>query len=128
MIMLIYVTVWIIYKQVDITIFIHKIVDKYYVLYHIIDTNYGECMINFLKYRTFSAIFSCLILLTCVSAYVYNYSAYGSGFNYSVDFTGGTQVLVEFDKSVTVSALTQALEKEYQGVLIREFSGEAVIP
>jgi preprotein translocase subunit SecF len=84
-------------------------------------------MINFLKYRTFSAIFSCLILLTCVSAYVYNYSAYGSGFNYSVDFTGGTQVLVEFDKSVTVSALTQALEKEYQGVLIREFSDKEFI-
>ena len=52
-------------------------------------------MIDFLKYKYFCALFSLLILVAGVSAYVYK-----GGFDYSVEFTGGTQVLMRFSEPV----------------------------
>lgn len=84
-------------------------------------------MIDFLKYRPFSLFFSILLFLTFIGSATYNYIYYDSAFNYSVDFTGGTQVLVEFDKPVTGTQISTILDGIYQGVITREFSDKEFI-
>ena len=59
--------------------------------------------IDFLKYRFFAAFFSCALLAAGVAGYVYH-----GGFSYSVDFTGGTQVLFKFNKPVGSEQLKTA--------------------
>jgi len=80
--------------------------------------------IDFLKYRYASAVFSALIFLSLIGAYVYKYQTRnGEPFNYSVDFTGGIQVQFRFEKPVTGEQLIKILEgKGWSGVAVREFS------
>lgn len=84
-------------------------------------------MIDFLKYRPWSILFSVLLLSTFVGTYIYNTVQYGSAFNYSVDFTGGTQVLAEFKKPVSGAQINTILDSIYQGVVTREFSNKEFI-
>ncbi len=80
-------------------------------------------MIDFLKYRTACLIFSVLIFVTFIGACVYKYQTTGRIFNYSVDFTGGTQVLFGFSKPVVSSEISSILNKNgWTGATIREFS------
>ncbi len=80
-------------------------------------------MINFLKYRTVCGIFSFLFLLASLGVYVYRWQTRGYTFVYSVDFTGGTQVLLKFDKPVSVCHLKDILEKNgWKNPITREFS------
>ncbi|MCL4361659.1 protein translocase subunit SecF [Candidatus Dependentiae bacterium] len=80
-------------------------------------------MIDFLKYRSLCAAFSVLIFTTFIGTYIYKYQQRGHAFNYSVDFTGGTQVLFGFSKPVSSCQITNALEKGgFRGVSTREFS------
>ena len=75
-------------------------------------------MFNVLRYRTFSGIWFLFVLAAAVSGYIYR-----GGFRYSVDFTGGTQVLLRFSEGTTSAAVKDALEgASYRGVTIREFS------
>lgn len=75
-------------------------------------------MIDFLKYKYLCALFSLLILVAGVSAYVYK-----GGFDYSVEFTGGTQVLMRFSEPVDSNKIKDVLkDKGFQGVDLREFS------
>ncbi|MDR3645913.1 MAG: protein translocase subunit SecF [Candidatus Babeliales bacterium] len=75
-------------------------------------------MIDFLKYRYFCALFSLLILVAGISAYVYK-----GGFDYSVEFTGGTQVLMRFSEPIDSNKIKDVLkDKGFQGVDLREFS------
>jgi preprotein translocase subunit SecF len=81
--------------------------------------------IDFLKYRYLSAFFSVLILGTFFGTYFYkkNTTVDGHTFNYSVDFTGGIQVLVSFNKPVHGEKLVQILDaKGWPGSVTREFS------
>ncbi len=84
-------------------------------------------MIDFLKYRPWSILFSVLLLSTFVGTYIYNTVQYESAFNYSVDFTGGTQVLAEFKKPVSGAQINTILDSIYQGVVTREFSNKEFI-
>lgn len=79
-------------------------------------------MIDFLKYRYICFGFFLLVLGAAVGGYWYNYQKSGSGFNYSVDFTGGTQVLVKFTKPVAAEKIHHTLEKndKFKGIEIRE--------
>lgn len=96
-------------------------------------------MINFLKYRTVTALSSlCLIIVFGIVA-VYKHQTRGSVYVYSVDFTGGTQVLFEFDnptesawvRQVIVDAgLTSANTREFSSnevlVRVKEFESDDV--
>lgn len=52
-------------------------------------------MIQFIKYRMWVAISSVLFLGAFFFSAMYQYSQYGRAFLYSIDFTGGTQVLLK---------------------------------
>ncbi len=81
--------------------------------------------IDFLKYRYVSAALSLLIIATFVGAYFYRKytSPDHHTFNYSVDFTGGIQLLLSFNKPVQGEKLVHILdEKGWPGSVTREFS------
>lgn len=81
--------------------------------------------IDFLKYRYVSAALSVLILGSFIGAYFYKKYTTSDGhtFNYSVDFTGGIQLLLSFNKPVQGEKLVHILdEKGWPGSVTREFS------
>jgi preprotein translocase subunit SecF len=80
-------------------------------------------MINFLKYRLMCGLFSVLFLVTSLGVYFYKWHTRGYTFVYSVDFTGGTQVLLKFQKPVNAAQLKDILEKNgWKNPMTREFS------
>jgi preprotein translocase subunit SecF len=80
-------------------------------------------MINFLRYRLVCGIFSILFLAASLGVYIYKWQTRGYTFVYSVDFTGGTQILLKFDKAVSVCHLKDILEKSgWKNPITREFS------
>ena len=64
-------------------------------------------MINFLKYRGITALTSVALIVAFGVVAVYRYQTRGTVFTYSVDFTGGTQVLFKFDTQVDNAAVRQ---------------------
>lgn len=85
-------------------------------------------MIDFLKYRPFYAAFSAIIFTVFIGALVYKHYTRGETFVYSVDFTGGTQVVFGFGKPVSSAEVISVLEKEgYNGVVTREFSEKEIL-
>ncbi|MEX0939780.1 MAG: protein translocase subunit SecF [Candidatus Babeliales bacterium] len=85
-------------------------------------------MIDFLKYRYICASFSLLMILTFAGVFTYKRSTTGQAFTYSVDFTGGTQVLFKFDKPVSSAEIIDTLEKNgWSGAITREFGKNEVL-
>ena len=85
-------------------------------------------MIDFLKYRFVCAIFSCILLLGFAGLYFYRISTRGYAFSYSVDFTGGTQLLFRFSKPVSDAAIKEVLEKNgWHNPVMRDFSNTEVL-
>lgn len=78
-------------------------------------------MINILKYRYPAAFVSLSILLAAGIMCVYRIQTRGHAFSYSVDFTGGTQVLLKFDRSMTAPEISSALDVEWPGAVLRKF-------
>ncbi len=81
--------------------------------------------IDFLKLRYISLIVSTVILGTFFGTYFYKKFTTPDGhtFNYSVDFTGGIQTLLSFDKPVKGTELVSILNKDgWPGSVTREFS------
>src|SRR5438876_1006360 len=75
-------------------------------------------MIDFLKYKYVCALFSLVIFVTAIAAYFYR-----DGFRYSVDFTGGTQVVLRFQSKADSDTIKEILKNQgYKGVDTREFS------
>lgn len=82
-------------------------------------------MIDFLKYRWVSAVFSLIIIATFIGTYTYKYLTNPSHqtFNYSVDFTGGIQALLKFNKPIQTEQLISILDSNgWPGTVGREFS------
>jgi preprotein translocase subunit SecF len=80
-------------------------------------------MINFLKYRLVCGTFSFLFLLASLGVYVYKWQTRGETFKYSIDFTGGTQVMLKFAKPVSICHIKDILEKNgWNNPIAREFS------
>lgn len=79
-------------------------------------------MINFLKYRLVSIVLSSLFIgAGAVGYFHYN------GFRYSVDFTGGTQVLIKTNNPIGSESLKDALSKSgWDDAVIREFGKQEV--
>lgn len=67
---------------------------------------------NFLKYRMPSVVLSVALVLVGVAAYVIK-----GGFRYSVDFTGGTEVRIRFEKPENVANIKKAVHDEWQGTV-----------
>jgi preprotein translocase subunit SecF len=80
-------------------------------------------MINFLKYRFIALIFFVFISVAMVVVGSYRYYTQGHVFSYSIDFTGGTQVLFRFNKPVSGVQLEKILGNNgWAGSVTREFS------
>lgn len=80
-------------------------------------------MINFLKYRWLSAAFSISLFASFIGLFTYRMMTTGEAFNYSVEFTGGTQFLVESQSPVAAEQLKSMLESQgWSGVVVRAFA------
>lgn len=85
-------------------------------------------MIDFLRYRMICALFSLTIFASFIGVYLYKYQQRGEAFLYSVDFTGGTQVLLKFSKPVTGSDIAALVEQQgWTGLAVREFSPTEIL-
>lgn len=85
-------------------------------------------MIDFLRVRYFTAAFSLLMFFSFIGLMVYRYQQRGQVFSYSIDFTGGTQVLLKFDKPVKASDVCCIIENAgWQGAETREFAQDEVL-
>lgn len=86
-------------------------------------------MIDFLKYRYICFGFFLLVLGAAVGGYWYNYQKHGSGFNYSVDFTGGTELRIKFAKLVSAEKIHHILEQDdkFKGIGIHELDNNQVL-
>jgi preprotein translocase subunit SecF len=79
-------------------------------------------MIDFLKYRPISAVISALIFIAFFAG------LYLKKFKYSVDFTGGTQVLFNFSQPIKNSQIIEILESHgFQGAITRDFSDKEIL-
>ncbi|MBP9764713.1 protein translocase subunit SecF [Candidatus Babeliales bacterium] len=67
---------------------------------------------NFLKYSVPSVLFTMVIIGAGVVAYVMK-----GGFRYSVDFAGGTEVRVRFEKPVDTEAIKKVVHDTWQGTV-----------
>jgi preprotein translocase subunit SecF len=85
-------------------------------------------MVNYLKYRYACAAFFMLLVVAGVGGYFYNVNKYGAAFNFSVDFTGGTQVLLRFAQPVGSDSIRSVLSsKGFSGAELREFGANEVL-
>ena len=83
-------------------------------------------MINFIRYRGLSALFSLGIMVAFAGVCAYRIQTRGYAFRYGVDFTGGTQVLLKFSQPTTSSSIKSVLSAAgFDGVDVREFSGSS---
>lgn len=81
--------------------------------------------INFVKYRPFAALFSLILMGAFFMTAWYKYSSTGQVFDYSVDFTGGTQVLLQFSSKPEIDVVRSVFAQHGWGnVILREFSGK----
>lgn len=85
-------------------------------------------MINFLKYRWLYALFSLAILGLFGAAYIHKSQTRGYALIYSVDFTGGIQVLLGFSQPIHSEQVVQILDKAgIQGAVARDFSNTEIL-
>lgn len=78
-------------------------------------------MVDILRYRWISLVVSCTILISAAVLSIYRINTRGYAFSYSVDFTGGTQVLFKFDKPIGVSDIQNGLAQQWPDATIRKF-------
>lgn len=88
-------------------------------------TNYN---INVVKYQKVCAFFSVLFFIAFGGMALYRYKTRGEVFSYSIEFTGGTQVLFKFDKPVSAHKVKDVLQESgWQNAITREFSDTDVL-
>jgi len=84
--------------------------------------------IDFLKYSRFILFCTTLVFAGSAGLALYRAQTRGSAFMYSVDFTGGTQVLLKFENAVSSSQIKNALEaKGWTSVITREFPNNELL-
>ena len=85
-------------------------------------------MIQFMKYRLLTGLCSLVLFGSFLSTILYRYTRHGEVFSYSIDFTGGTQVLLKFEQLVSAEAVQIILvEKGLPGVSVREFANNELL-
>ena len=85
-------------------------------------------MINFLKYRKLTALSSLALIVAFGGVAIYRQQTRGSVYTYSVDFTGGTQVLFAFDQAVDAAQIKQIVAGSgWVNASIREFGKNEIM-
>jgi preprotein translocase subunit SecF len=84
-------------------------------------------MIDFLKIRFITLCVSLGMFGTFVGTLVYRHFTRDSCFSYSIDFTGGTQTLLRFDKPVSAVKVKNIVGHEWPGAEVREFSSTDIL-
>ena len=85
-------------------------------------------MINFLHYRWLTALISFVLIGSFVGYAVYKKQESGHVFSYSVDFTGGAQVLLKFSQPVSFSAIKETLDAGgWEGASLRDFDNNELL-
>jgi len=79
-------------------------------------------MFHFSQYRIQSALLSLILILSGVAAYIYN-----GGFQYSVDFTGGTDIRMRFEKPENTTAIKKAVYDEWKGTVYNIIDANEII-
>jgi preprotein translocase subunit SecF len=81
-----------------------------------------------MKYRLLTGLCSLVLFGSFLSTILYRYTRHGEVFSYSIDFTGGTQVLLKFEQLVSAEAVQIILvEKGLPGVSVREFANNELL-
>ncbi len=85
-------------------------------------------MIDFLKYRFVCALLSIVLCVSFAGIYFYRVATRGYAFSYSVDFTGGTQLLFRFSKHTSDANIKDILEKHgWHNPVMRDFSNNEIL-
>jgi preprotein translocase subunit SecF len=85
-------------------------------------------MIDVLRYRTITAFLSAAFFVIFFGFVAYRWKTTGEVFRYSIDFTGGVQVLLRFEKPVSALAVKDILDKNnMNGVAVREFGDNEIL-
>ncbi|MDP3788604.1 MAG: protein translocase subunit SecF [Candidatus Chromulinivorax sp.] len=79
-------------------------------------------MVHFSQYRIQSALLSLLLISAGVVAYIYN-----GGFRYSVDFTGGTDIRMRFEKPENTAVIQKAISDEWKGTVYNILDANEII-
>ncbi len=79
-------------------------------------------MVHFSQYRIQSALLSLLLISAGVVAYIHN-----GGFQYSVDFTGGTDIRMRFEKPENTAAIQTAISDEWKGTVYNILDANEII-
>src|SRR5579872_3331095 len=85
-------------------------------------------MIDVLKYRYITAFLSATFFVAFFGFAAYRWKTTGEVFRYSIDFTGGVQVLLRFENPVSAVAVKGILDKNnWDGVAVREFGNNEIL-
>ena len=79
-------------------------------------------MVHFSQYRIHTALLSVLLVIAGITAYIVN-----GGFRYSVDFTGGTDIRMRFEKPENTSAIQKAIHDEWKGTVYNIIDANEII-
>lgn len=79
-------------------------------------------MVHFSQYRIQSALLSLLLISAGIVAYIYH-----GGFQYSVDFTGGTDIRMRFEKPENTAAIQKAISDEWKGTVYNILDANEII-
>lgn len=84
--------------------------------------------IDFIRYRFITSFISLLLIGTFIGYALYKKRITGEVFKYSVDFTGGAQVLLKFSKPVSSLAIKDILDNHgWEGAALREFGENEIL-
>jgi preprotein translocase subunit SecF len=78
-------------------------------------------MIDFLKARWVCLVFSVALVSTFIGGFIYKRATKGSAFEYSIDFTGGTQAHFKFEKPIHAVNIKEILAKKGWNAEVGEF-------
>jgi len=82
-----------------------------------------DLKIDFLRFKWVAASISLMMLLSFAAFSYYRWQTRGYIFSYSIDFVGGTQVLLRFDKPIQSEQLQHVLDQRgWKGAVIRDLS------
>lgn len=79
-------------------------------------------MFHFSQYRIQSVLLSLFVIFAGIAAYIYN-----GGFRYSVDFTGGTDIRMRFEKPENTAAIKKAIHDEWNGTVYNIIDANEII-
>ncbi len=82
----------------------------------------GKTKFDFMANRKKAFIFSSLLIIISIGALV------ARGLNFGLDFTGGTEVVVNFEKSIPLDDIRNVLEKnKFEGAVVQNFGSAKTV-